>query len=125
MRLLELQPAVREMVDCGELKAGTARALLGLSDGDQLALARETVKKGLNTRQVERRVAALKSVDDESQRRKDRDLEAFENELSQAVGNRVSVDFSVESRSGEVRIKYHSLEELEGIAARLKQGRGG
>ena len=122
IRLLELAPKLREMVDGGQLKAGTARAMLGLSEADQLALAKEALKKGLNTRQVERRVAAIKSVDDESDRRRDRNLEAFETELSQAVGNPVSVEFSVSKCTGEVRIKYHSLEELEGIAARLKKG---
>ena len=121
IRLLDLVPQLREMVDGGELKAGSARAMLGLSEADQLALAKETVKKGLNTRQVERRVAAIKSVDDEPARRRDRNLDAFETELSQAVGNPVSVEFSVEKRTGEVRIKYHSLEELEGIAERLKK----
>ena len=57
LRLLQLPPAVRRMVQEGQLSGGHARALLGLDDARELAeLAREVAASGLTVREVERRV---------------------------------------------------------------------
>jgi len=54
LRLLKLVPEVREMVACGTLSMGQARALAGVeSPVDQLSLAEQALKDGQSVRQVE------------------------------------------------------------------------
>jgi ParB family chromosome partitioning protein len=59
MRLLELAPEVKALVDDRKLDMGHARALLALKAGDQRKAANEVVKKGLSVRATEALVKAL------------------------------------------------------------------
>jgi ParB family chromosome partitioning protein len=57
LRILQLPPAVLEIVERGDLSAGHARALVSLEDDRRaLALANEVVAHQLSVREVERRV---------------------------------------------------------------------
>ena len=56
LRLLELTPQVRRLVETGKLRAAAARALVPLDAATQAALAEETVRGDLSVREVERRV---------------------------------------------------------------------
>ncbi len=60
LRILQLPPAVLELVEKGQLSAGHARALVSL-EGDRraLALANEAVAHQLSVREMERRVREL------------------------------------------------------------------
>jgi ParB family chromosome partitioning protein len=61
LRLLRLPDDVRRQVIAGALSMGHARALLALDDGEQMVkMARDTVKRGLSVREVEKAVRALK-----------------------------------------------------------------
>ncbi|MCK6547658.1 ParB/RepB/Spo0J family partition protein [Myxococcota bacterium] len=61
LRLLRLPDDVRRQVIAGALSMGHARALLALDDGEQMIkMARDTVKKGLSVREVEKAVRLLK-----------------------------------------------------------------
>ena len=53
LRLLALEPEVREMLEKGELEMGHARALLGAPGPDQPKLARQVARKQLSVRQTE------------------------------------------------------------------------
>ncbi|MCY4566036.1 MAG: stage 0 sporulation protein J, partial [Gammaproteobacteria bacterium] len=53
LRLLSLEPAVRNLLNDGALEMGHARALVPLPAGTQAAAARTIVAKGLNARQAE------------------------------------------------------------------------
>jgi len=60
LRVLTLQPAVRQLVERGHITAGHARALLPIKDeGRQLDLANEIVARQLSVREVEARARAL------------------------------------------------------------------
>ncbi len=62
LRLLKLHVALKEMVQSGELTAGHARALLGLTDeGEQLRLATLAVERGYSVRAVEEAVRQKKA----------------------------------------------------------------
>ncbi len=62
LRLLRLAKEVKDLLAAGRLEAGHARALLALERAeDQASLGREAARKGLSVRDVERRVASLKS----------------------------------------------------------------
>lgn len=55
LRLLTLEPPIRELVAAGTLSAGHARALLAVAGGaERVALARRATARGLSVRDVER-----------------------------------------------------------------------
>jgi ParB family chromosome partitioning protein len=60
LRVLTLQPAVRQLVERGHISAGHARALLPIKDERrQLGLANEIVARQLSVREVEARARTL------------------------------------------------------------------
>ena len=59
MRLLDLSPALQELVTDGQLSAGHARALLPLSPGLRAEAAKAVIDGGLNVRQTEQLVKRL------------------------------------------------------------------
>jgi len=112
LRLLRLPRELREMVVSGRLDAGHARALLALDRGeDQVALGRETARKGFSVREVERRVALLRAPRPKTApARKDANTRAAEERLRAALGTRVEI--ARRGRSGQIRIRYQTEAEL-------------
>lgn len=121
LRLLVLPDAVKNLLAEGKISAGHARALIGAVNPK--SVADEIVKRGLNVRQVERLVKASK---DESQKpslkskEKDSDTLALERSLTDVLGLNVEIDFN--GRSGQVSVKYKTLDQLDDIIRRLSGG---
>jgi ParB family chromosome partitioning protein len=120
IRLTELPEPVLHLLDSSQISAGHARALLGAAD--PAALARRVVRKGLNVRQTEalvrrERTGAAASAPHPG---KDANTAALENEISQALGLRVTID--IRGQGGTLGIHYTSLEQLDDVLHRLKQG---
>jgi len=127
LRLLVLPEAVQTMVLQGKLTMGHARALITADDPE--AMAKRILSEGLSVRQVEAiskkakakskpqsraKVNGLKSV----KMTKDADTLALENDLSLALGLTVSIEFNSDE-SGELRLQYKTLEQLDDICQRL------
>jgi ParB family chromosome partitioning protein len=121
LRLRELEPKVRELVDQRRLDMGHARALLALSGADQVAAARQVVNLDLSVRQTEALVKRLKSGQPakKPQAQKDPDIERLEQELTETLCAPVSLKHSA-SGKGQLTIRYTSADELEGILERLR-----
>ena len=121
LRLLHLAKPVQECLFSGELDMGHARALLPLSKADQARLAVQVVHKGLSVRETERLVgrelnpAAKKA----SSQKADRDLLRLEEELADAIGAPVKLT-AKKTGAGTLAIRFASLEQLDGIIARLR-----
>ena len=124
LRLLKLPAAVREALESGALTAGHARALLALpSAADQESLAKEIVRRGLNVRAVEARVASLAkgaAGKKKKLRTSDADTRDAELRLGRALGTKVEI--RRKKRGGEVRIAFYSEEELIGLFEKLSGG---
>ncbi|MFO1189349.1 MAG: ParB/RepB/Spo0J family partition protein [Alphaproteobacteria bacterium] len=119
IRLTELPEPVLQMLDSNQLSAGHARALL--SAADPAALARKVVRKGLNVRQTEALVRRERTgTAAPPHPGKDANTAALENELSQALGLRVTID--IRGQGGTLGIHYATLEQLDDVLHRLKQG---
>jgi ParB family chromosome partitioning protein len=121
LRLLELAPSVQEMVQDGKLDMGHARALLSLSRARQVETAELVAAKGLSVRETERLVQQAASVP----RRKsatnlDSDGRRLQEELSDSLGATVKLKPRRGGR-GSVVIDYASLDELQGLIARLRK----
>ena len=113
LRLLGLPEAVRAMVEDGSLSAGHARALLGASDPQRVAL--QVVARGLNVRQTE----ALVRREARGQRPRlvDPNLAALERDLAQRLGLAVVIRRS--GHGGTLTLRYTRPEQLDRILRRL------
>jgi len=124
LRLSKLPESVRKMVSEGAVSAGHARALLSVSDPE--LMARKIIDEGLSVRDIERVVqeearGETKSVAVARQPKaeKDPDTRALEKALEEALGLSVSIAHRANG-SGEVRIGYKTLEQLDALCHRLK-----
>lgn len=122
LRLLELAPEVREMVDQRRLDMGHARALLGLDRADQVRAAQQVVNLDLSVRQTEALVRKLREGRPEKKTavRKSPDIERLEQELTETLCAQVSLKHQ-SSGKGQMTIRYTSLDELDGILERFKR----
>lgn len=122
IRLLDLNDKVKTMLEAGDLDMGHARALLPLSNGQQLELAQRVVKKGLSVRATESLVRRLQSAavaKGKSAKRPDPDIHRLENDLSERLGSEVRIKHTKRGK-GMLQIAYNSLEQLDGILSRIK-----
>jgi ParB family chromosome partitioning protein len=124
LRLLELAKAVQDMLLDGRIDMGHARALLGVSKAKQVELAGQVAAKGLSVREAERLVQhasqPAKSPARSAGARTDADTRRLEEELSEALATKVNVKARRNGR-GSLVIEYASLDQLDGIVARLKR----
>jgi ParB family chromosome partitioning protein len=120
LRLLNLAQPVQEMLMARRIEMGHARALLSLEGARQLAAAEQIAQKGLSVREAEslvKRVAKPKRKAALSAR--DMDVKRLQDELAEVLGATVSIQQG-SNGAGVLSIRYHSLDQLDGIVARLK-----
>ncbi|UCC13878.1 MAG: ParB/RepB/Spo0J family partition protein, partial [Gammaproteobacteria bacterium] len=94
LRLLDLSPEVKRMVERRELEMGHARALLGISDAAaQLKAARKVASRGLSVRETERLVKRLSAPpgDRAAPKKQDPDVVRLEADLGVRLGTQVEV----------------------------------
>ncbi len=123
IRLLDLNPDVKALVDQGALEMGHARALLALKDLQQSEAAARVVKKGLSVRETEALVRRLanpvsKPAKKEPER-EDPDIRRLLDDLTDRLGAKVALKQGTGGK-GRLEISYNSLDELEGILAHIK-----
>jgi ParB family transcriptional regulator, chromosome partitioning protein len=121
LRLLNLAPGVRELLDRGAIEMGHARALLSLAPLEQERLAADVAARHLSVRQTEALVRQLQARAEAREirpargdREKDSDTRRLEQDLSERVGAPVSISHSLAGK-GQLVIRYSSLDELDGI----------
>jgi ParB family chromosome partitioning protein len=122
LRLLNLGPAVRDLLVAGAIEMGHARALLPLDSVVQERTANDVVARGLSVRQTEalvRRLQQGKGPGSSSEVVRDADTAHLERELSEKVGAPVSISCNAKGR-GRLVIRYGSLEELDGILGHIR-----
>jgi ParB family transcriptional regulator, chromosome partitioning protein len=127
LRLTQLAKHAQEYLLAGKIDMGHARALLALPVALQGPAATRIVAQGLSVRDAERLAQAQASPG--TRRRKaargkavDADLRRLEDELADALGAKVRVE-SARGGTGRIVIGYSTLEQLDGLIARLKRPR--
>lgn len=115
LRLLELVPEIKSLVDAGSITAGHARAILSLDEPEQqIRLARKAAANKLSVRQVEEMARQHKmNKIYQDMPHSVTELTSFQEMLCRRLGTRVRIAGSV--RKGKVEIEYYSMDELEGI----------
>ena len=121
LRLLDLAEDVKLFLIKGELEMGHARALLSLNSDLQVQTARQIVKRGLSVRETEALVKRAQSGGNKNKKTKsvDSNIKKLETELSERLGASVSIHPSSKGK-GTLSIRYHSLDELDGIIKKIK-----
>jgi len=122
LRLLELSEDVRQLVMARKLDMGHARALLPLPPALQREAAHQVLLRGLSVRETEQLAQRLQQSDAAPAplvKLIDPDIHLLQNDLSQRLGARVQVRHGA-SGKGSVVIQYNSLDELDGIIAKMK-----
>jgi ParB family chromosome partitioning protein len=124
LRLLKLPGTVRDALRDGQLDMGHARALLGLDSPEAMEKAAErTIREGLSVRATEGLVRSLTTRGPKKPARaaKDGDTPAIR-DLTQRLQRRLGAKCRVVPKSataGRLEVEYSSLDELDGILARI------
>ena len=117
LRLLNLAPQERKLLEEGKISAGHARAVLSLSDPRKRAdLISAILKQGLSVRQAEDLAARMKekkSVKKAQKQRKD----LLHADIAHAFSSQLGVKVRLEGREnrGRVVIDYNSEDDLQNI----------
>ncbi len=130
LRLLKLTPEVRALVQAGQLSAGHAKVLLGLSDiAQQKKWALQSVEQHLSVRKLEQ-IVSLNSLSDskspnsaaeeKSQSVTQRLISGLSDELQKLLGTKVTIDY--QNSKGKMSIYYYSDDELTNIVEKLRSG---
>lgn len=129
LRLLQLDPRVRNFVVENKLTGGHARTLLPITDGDaQFELAEYIIDEGLSVRAVEALVKvqlqkAEKPAEKEEEVSKadEREYRAIEDDLKSLFSTKVKLKPLGKRNKGKIEIEYYSNEDLERLLALLKK----
>jgi ParB family chromosome partitioning protein len=119
LRLLNLPASIRACVAAGDLSAGHARALIGVPNAE--AIADQVIRQGLSVRATEALVASLGKDRGEPRaprRVDDANTRALVKRLSDRLGLAVAINHNADE-SGQLMIKYTSLEQLEEVCRLL------
>ncbi len=125
MRLTELPDSVQQLVIDGRLEMGHARALINAPNAE--ALGARIAAEGLTVREAEK----LVRQGSESKPRSgsgnagargnpyNADIQAVETQLSELLGMTVAIRTGKDSSTGELRIAYRDLDQLDFLCSRL------
>ena len=123
LRLQELSPKVKPLLEERQLDMGHARALLAITNAvQQLDVARQIVKKGLSVRETERLIKRMLGGDSKQKPAKPSaggDIRRLEIEVSEKLGAKVNLQHGAKG-AGKIVISYNSLDELDGILKHIK-----
>ena len=117
LRLLNLSPAVRAMVEDGKLSGGHARALLPLSPAVQESSAAIVVKNDLSVRQTE---LLVKKLTAEKRTKKTPNAAITVNyaeEAARELSNKLGRGCKIVTgrKKGRIELEYYDLDDLNGL----------
>lgn len=123
LRLLNLPPEIVELTKNGKLTMGHARALLGVSnDEDMKRIADTVIKDGISVREIERLIKKLDKPAAKPEKRvkkRDKFYEEVELALSNELSRSVKV-FNGKGGKGSIEIEFFSLEDLKKLASQIE-----
>ena len=118
LRLLSLPPDVIGLIEEGNLTAGQARPLIGLSNATNIA--EEIVSKKLSARSVELLARNKKGPQKSGQTSIDTNILNEQKSIEERLGLNVNIQ-NKKNNSGKISILYKNLEQFELISNLLKR----
>ncbi len=123
LRLLKLEPEVRDWVSEGKLTAGHGRALLQYQGAAQVARARAVLESSLNVRDAEKKEGSPKKSAFKTAALLDADTKAFLDEVRTLTGLKVSLRGGTgKVRKGVLELHFSDREHLAALLATLRRG---
>lgn len=123
LRLLNLNPEVKLLLERGQLDLGHAKVLLGISGELQTHIAKQTALSGWTVRETEEaiRKALAGSVTSSVSKSlvQDPNILRLEQDLADRLAAKVVLKHEP-SGKGRLVIQYNSLDELDGILAHIR-----
>ncbi len=124
LRLVNLAAPVQDMLLAGDLEMGHARALLALDGAAQIQLAQQVHAKRLSVRETERLCARHGTAPraPAAEPREARELGRLADELAERYAAPVAIRAKGQGAKlrGEIALRFHSLDELNGLLALLR-----
>ena len=117
LRLLTLPEKIIEMIKNEIISQGHAKILIGLEN--PLLIADKIHKKKLSVRQTENLVRLIKNGNKKVEKFKDPNATSTENELSEKLGMRVSLN-NKSNNSGTLIFEYKGLDQLDRLIEVVK-----
>lgn len=116
LRLLNLPPSIRKLVESGELSQGHARPLLTLDDPVRASeLAKKAASEGWSVREMERRVSGKSGRrKKKSEGPRDPIVVALEEALRSHLQTRARVK-TKRGGKGAIEVEFHSSEDFERV----------
>ncbi len=121
LRLLHLADEAKTLLERGDIEMGHARAMLSLDPAKQIEVAREVAAKQLTVRDTEklvRRLLAPSETKPEKNKAPGADVARLESRLAEHLGTPVRFDHGPRG-AGKLVINYSSLDQLDGVLAKL------
>lgn len=121
LRLLKLPQPVQAMLMEGGLDMGHARALLALDGAHQITVANKIVASGLSVREAEKLVQNTLNPAARPGHKKsapDRDILRLQERIADRLGAKVAIQHGAKG-AGKLVIEYETLDQLDGILAKM------
>ena len=118
LRLLSLPEDILLMVQEGDLSAGHARSLIGLSNS--VEIAKKIVQKKLSVRQSEILVRQFKDKKFKLVSKKDSNILDLQKDLEEKTGLSVSIN-NKKNNSGAISFEYRDLDQLDKLIDTIKK----
>ena len=122
LRLLKLDAKVQWLLANGDLSAAHGRLLAGVAKENQYVMAEKAIAKGWSMRALEKMIQQqkqnLKPKTLKQNNKINVDLQRLERQLSEQLCTEVKCE-EKSKNNGYLKIRYHNLDELEGVLQRL------
>jgi len=118
LRLLSLPEDILLMVQEGDLSAGHARSLIGLSNS--VEIAKKIIQKKLSVRQSEILVRQFRDKKFKLVSKKDSNILDLQKDLEEKTGLSVSIN-NKKNNSGAISFEYRDLDQLDKLIDTIKK----
>ena len=126
LRLLDLNVSIQNLVECGKISAGHARAILPLSTSQRVKAVDEIQKKHLSVRQTEQMVRHIQIEERKAEKPAEKQAlpdvdyaaEAAKS-LSARLGRACHISYG--KKKGKVEIEYYGVDDLNDLLEALEK----
>lgn len=121
LRLLALNPDVKDLLANHKIEVGHAKVLLSLQGTLQSQIAKTVALKGLTVRETEQLVKGLQNNHSKSTAKEpvDPNIRQLEQDLMERLKARISLQHQ-KGGKGKIIISYNSMDELDGILQHIQ-----
>lgn len=124
LRLLDLEPETKSMLDARKLNMGHARALLMLKGRVQVEIAAKVAERQMSVRETEKLVKQILEEQSGGEKPKEApkksiEVRKLEQDLADRLGSNVEIQYNSRGK-GKLVIAYSNLDELDGILSHIQ-----